>query len=155
MSYAKRCYAKDNAIRKECGWTGCAWVGINFVEPKDEAETEALEYVQKKTRNPNGSGGRISVHVYDLVDIVADLMSRGARAEYVHNYNHGLSPAQKKVLVELSEDVKDSAYQYHFSTLKALYRRGWITVNKGPRGIGLFIRLCKTGEKPKNGHLLR
>jgi hypothetical protein len=65
-----------------------------------------------------------------------------------------LTPAMTKTLVKIRRDGYAHAWYYHLATVKALYKRGLITVYKGPGGAGPFVRACKTDEKPQNGHLL-
>lgn len=74
MGYAERCYERDEAMRKEAGWSGLAWVGINYADPENEAEELALSLVE--SRFPQGH----LVHMYDLVELVAELMGDSSSA---------------------------------------------------------------------------
>ena len=75
MNYAERCIVADNGRRAEAGWSGMSWVGVNYVDPKTGAERKALKIVQE--RYPNG----ITVHVYDVVQLLADLIEDGVVKE--------------------------------------------------------------------------
>jgi hypothetical protein len=70
-SYKQRCLAADAAERKACGWSGMAWVGVNFAPPETPAEQRALDFVQK--RFPQ----HVTVHVYELVDLLAEMFEQG------------------------------------------------------------------------------
>jgi len=67
--YSQLCSAADDAIRKKCGWTGLAWVGVNWQRPRTRTEERALQIV--KERFPNG----VTVHVYELVDLIDDILT--------------------------------------------------------------------------------
>jgi len=67
-SYLELATDGDNARRKACGWGGGAWVGIEFPEPRTEAEAEALRLVEESFPST------ISVHVYALVDFLAEVL---------------------------------------------------------------------------------
>jgi hypothetical protein len=66
-----------------------------------------------------------------------------------------LNPKMVKALMKMEHKDKVHAWSIHQSTAKGLYKRGLITVFKGPGGTGPFIRRTKKGEKSQNGHLLR
>jgi len=68
MGYAQRCYERDEERRKESGWSSMAWVGINYADPENEAEELGLAFVED--RFPQA----IAIHVYDLVELVAEFM---------------------------------------------------------------------------------
>lgn len=71
MNYAERCFTVDEGRRAESGASAMGWVGINYVRPKHKHEKKALKIV--KERYPNG----ITIHVYDVVQLVADLIKDG------------------------------------------------------------------------------
>jgi hypothetical protein len=72
--YADRCYKIDDQIRKKHGWTSMAFVGVNFAKPKNKLEKKATKFVEERYRHKDGSGGTYAVHIYDIVDLVIELM---------------------------------------------------------------------------------
>jgi hypothetical protein len=69
-SYSELATEGDEARQDACGWGRGAWVGIKFPEPRTEAETKALAIVQERFSH------NISVHVYNLVDFVTELIQQ-------------------------------------------------------------------------------
>jgi hypothetical protein len=69
-SYEQLAVEGDCARQDAAGWGRGAWVGIVYPEPRTEAEAKALAILQE--RYPQS----ISVHVYSLVDFLADIIQQ-------------------------------------------------------------------------------
>jgi len=148
MSYSARCHKEDNKIRKECGWGQAAWVGVNFVEPKTDLEKKALDIIKERYRR-SGNGGAYMVHVYDIVDLLVDVLEEyGKEVKLKDN----LSPAMLRILrdIDNSSDGYVETLAYNLRTVKALLSRGMVTIRvcrkRGSRGNGPVMRRRKGNE---------